>query len=52
MPRVMGGQCSNYWKKFLMNFDGNFRYMGFELIAVVELDFGRNFCGDVNSDSN
>ena len=41
-----------------MNFDGNFRYMGCELIAVVELvqesigDFGRNFCDDENSDSN
>ena len=41
-----------------MNFYGNFRYSDCELIAVVELvqenkgDFGRNFCDDVNSDSN
>ena len=41
-----------------MNFDGNFRYTGCELIAVVELfqeskgDIGQNFCDDVNSDSN
>ena len=58
MLRVLGGQCCNHWKKYLMNFDGNFRYMGCELIAVVELvqesigDFGRNFCDDENSNSN